>query len=947
MNILYTIFILPLETLMKLILEFSYALTDNYGISIIVLSVIVNILLLPLYYMAERWKAADQEQRDLMKPEIDNIKKYYKGQERHFYIQTIYRRFGYHPLSSVKASVGFLIQIPFFFAAFHLLSNYTALNGVSFGVLSDLGSADGLLGGIHLLPILMTVINLLSAYVYMELLSKTEKMQLFGLAFIFLVVLYTEASGLLLYWTMNNLFSLVKNLVEKKLKLGPLFSKTFKVKKERRTFPLKLYISKIYKKIEVPVWFLGLVFLIGIDRIYLYNLDKKSIDSGLFIIEAIVVFTYLVFTLLLNYFASDEKKTIAFKVLVSFLSLVYFVFLLDLITGMFKFTEVNHLKENIIGVGILLFLFLSLAKVLSKSKTLNSFQPTFKIYGLIYFSLFTLLFVVNPTTLYNSSVDDFLIGSDLFLSKSFTILVGLLALFSGLYFISSKVFRNFLIFFGSFLLISSLLYSFVTVKDYGLMDHFIFNVPENLFVTQAQMSFEILGLLLLVGVTVYVVNNYKDLFEKALVVVAVMLVSFFVLNLPSKQESVVDKKALDLTEERKTTLALSKERNVLVFFLDGFPAGELNKIYSEKKEILDEYDGFTWYKNTLTTGTGTQASMAALVGGHNYTVEAINNRANKLVREEIQEAYRVFPKAFIPNRWDVTYFNPQYGTDIDKKVNNTQFDYRTYYLNKHGQKGLEKLKTDNELKMLFAISIFRMSPLFMKDVIYADGKWGGVYKSVQKKIDAMYYKGKYWGFLSTFEESMNFTSQKKTLKYIQLAIPHKPNLIAPNGKLSFGETSFYIESYMSLKKIGEILKKLKSNGVYDNTKVIVVSDHGWPRPNSSFKDSFVSKVPRGYERRMSGGMVNPLLLMKDFGSKGEFKISDRFMSNADVPSIVCSSLKKGCGIKDIDPTKKRLDRELQVSTVKVNFDSEKSFRIKEAYKVKENIFDPNNWERIK
>ncbi len=317
LNILYTIFILPLETVMKIILEGSYGIFENYGISIIVLSIVVNIILLPLYYTAEKWKAKDKDLQDEMKPEIDNIKKYYKGQERHFYIQTIYRRYGYHPLSSVKASVGFLIQIPFFFAAFHLLSNYAPLHGVGFGVLKDLGSADGLLSGMNLLPIVMTVANLQSAYVYLELLSKTEKIQLYALAFIFLVVLYGEASGLLLYWTMNNIFSLLKNLVEKKLKLGPLFSKTFKrEKREKKAFSnLKQHLADFYSKVKIPVWFFTFIALIGFDRLYLYLLNDTSETGFFYLFEAMAIFIYLNVVLLLDYFIySSKKKNLFFKI---------------------------------------------------------------------------------------------------------------------------------------------------------------------------------------------------------------------------------------------------------------------------------------------------------------------------------------------------------------------------------------------------------------------------------------------------------------------------------------------------------------------------------------------------------------------------------------------------------------------------------------------------------
>ena len=105
LDLLYHIIIYPLEIAMQGVLNYSFILTGIYGISIIILSIIVNIVLLPIYYIAEDWKKNGKIIQDKMAPEIEAIKKYYKGQERHYYIQTIYRRYNYHPLSSVKSSI--------------------------------------------------------------------------------------------------------------------------------------------------------------------------------------------------------------------------------------------------------------------------------------------------------------------------------------------------------------------------------------------------------------------------------------------------------------------------------------------------------------------------------------------------------------------------------------------------------------------------------------------------------------------------------------------------------------------------------------------------------------------------------------------------------------------------------------------------------------------------
>lgn len=60
----------------------------------------------------------------------------------------------------------------------------------------------------------MTLINVLSTAVYSRKSSAREKIQIYGLACIFLILLYDSPSGLVIYWILNNLFSFAKNIVK-------------------------------------------------------------------------------------------------------------------------------------------------------------------------------------------------------------------------------------------------------------------------------------------------------------------------------------------------------------------------------------------------------------------------------------------------------------------------------------------------------------------------------------------------------------------------------------------------------------------------------------------------------------------------------------------------------------------------------------------------------------
>ena len=216
---IYQILIGPLELFFEVVFSWAYQLLNNAGLSIIFLSLAMNFLVLPLYRRADAMQEAERDRSARMKPDLDHIRKTFKGDERFMVQQTYYRQNGYKQTDALKGTISLLLEIPFFIAAYHFLSNLELLRGVTFGPLADLGSPDALIQigdvTINFLPLLMTAINVVSAAVYMKGFPLKSKVQMYGIAAIFLVLLYASPSGLVFYWTLNNLFSLVKNLFYK------------------------------------------------------------------------------------------------------------------------------------------------------------------------------------------------------------------------------------------------------------------------------------------------------------------------------------------------------------------------------------------------------------------------------------------------------------------------------------------------------------------------------------------------------------------------------------------------------------------------------------------------------------------------------------------------------------------------------------------------------------
>ena len=216
---LYNIIVYPIELLVEFIYVLFFKAFNNSGYAIAAISIVINILALPLYNIAEKIQIRERNIRVKLKPEIDKIKQVFKGDEQFMILSTFYRQNHYHPVYALRSSISLLIQIPFFIAAYHFLSNLNQLSRQDFLFLTNLGEPDGLLSigslSINLLPIVMTIINIVVGVIYTRGFPLRDKVQLYAMAGFFMILLYNSPSGLVYYWTLNNLFSLAKNIFYK------------------------------------------------------------------------------------------------------------------------------------------------------------------------------------------------------------------------------------------------------------------------------------------------------------------------------------------------------------------------------------------------------------------------------------------------------------------------------------------------------------------------------------------------------------------------------------------------------------------------------------------------------------------------------------------------------------------------------------------------------------
>lgn len=216
---LYQIFIMPLIQLTEFFYSLFFEVTGNQGIAVIGLSFVVTIFTLPLYMVAEQWQETERNIQKKLKPGVERIKNTFKGDEQYMILTAFYRENHYHPIYALRSSFSLLIQIPFFIAAYNFLSNLEPLKNYSFLFIKSFGEPDATFHigsfAVNILPIAMTIINCVAGFIYSKDHSLSEKIQIYGCAAVFLLLLYNSPAGLVVYWTMNNILSLVKNIFYK------------------------------------------------------------------------------------------------------------------------------------------------------------------------------------------------------------------------------------------------------------------------------------------------------------------------------------------------------------------------------------------------------------------------------------------------------------------------------------------------------------------------------------------------------------------------------------------------------------------------------------------------------------------------------------------------------------------------------------------------------------
>jgi YidC/Oxa1 family membrane protein insertase len=841
---------------------------------------------MPLYFIAEKWQKTERDLQKKFKPKVEKIKSVFKGDEQYMILSAFYRQNHWHPVYSLRSSFGLLIQIPFFIAAYSFLSHLDLLKGTSFLFINDLSLPDRFLsiGGfnINILPFLMTIINGISSAVYTRGFPAREKIQIYGIALLFFVLLYNSPAGLVLYWTMNNILSLFKNILSK-----------------------TKHASKI-------VW----VFLcLGIIPLFIHFIPLGFSPKRFFVIG--------LYSLI--FFVPIYKKI--------------FLFYKD------KLTKIFSIEHNALSI-----------------------TSTYVFSALI---LFILSGLVIPGALIASSVQEFSFldsyASPLpFLFKVFLQAFGFFVLWPlCIYFLFSKKIRYSLCLIFSLLSIASLVNTFLFPGDYGsLSPVFVFSNPNAL---ESTYLYFILNIIAIIGILCicgfFLFSKRKIIIQSLQYIIIVSLVFFGIINIYKiNKDFNAYKNILNASSVNTSSIDglepvynLSKNgKNVIVLMLDEAISGYVPYIFNEKPELLDIFSGFTYYPNCTSLGSHTRIGVPVIFGGYEYRPELIQKHRSFVIQKH-NEALLMMPHIFYNENYKITVTDPSFANyslkpDISIfspytgiKALNIQGNYTDIWLRSHPDL---KIVSVPELlnNLLLRFSFFKISPMIFRTFIYDKSSWlnSGNSSNNQLTMNTLncYSTLDFLPRLTEISDG-NFNTYAAIINELPdtTAFFQSPDYIPVMDITNYGDGPFakeqtYHTIMASFMLLGKWFSFFKEQGVYDNTRIIIVSDHGRD-VNSNYTGNI--RLPNG--SRLS--LFHALLLVKDFGAKGSMVTDNTFMTHGDVPLIAMNGLIEN----PVNPFSGILIENNKKDDVMIAKTGTFQFGVSndQWLYVKDNIFDPANW----
>lgn len=335
-------------------------------------------------------------------------------------------------------------------------------------------------------------------------------------------------------------------------------------------------------------------------------------------------------------------------------------------------------------------------------------------------------------------------------------------------------------------------------------------------------------------------------------------------------------------EKVEDTLSLSKnQKNVIYIMLDMTTGLDVTSILQSTPEFAENFTGFTNYLNVVTTNWGTNASVPNIFGGYDFNPYYKNYGPMKDIdfKEYMTRAMNILFSAFGAKEWAISAVGNQYYNYNGR---------RSYW-----DSNWETLEKDFAQYHVQAINSNDISRL----IYYQNPE---LYQQL-KLPENIFLKSSNANFIPmTTYLSQAKIEETQTNKFIMMMDEsnHSPTVMDEAGNYESSPVTIkniYRSTTGFVRKINNFISYLKTNGIYDNTMIVINSDHGnngtgsLPVADPSYNHTgidyqAIATIQKQYPKFTRGF---PILLVKPFNETSPIKYDNgNLYTNTDALTFI-------------------------------------------------------------
>jgi len=350
--------------------------------------------------------------------------------------------------------------------------------------------------------------------------------------------------------------------------------------------------------------------------------------------------------------------------------------------------------------------------------------------------------------------------------------------------------------------------------------------------------------------------NEKNKWMKTLVkytsvcITLIQAVTLLVLLLTSKSD--IDKSATSQYVSAKGIYEVSEDENIIVFLMDMFDDRYFKQLLEQEPELAEEFDGFTQYVNSTGNYSTTSYSVGTLLTGQylRNTEETYNKELNALYEE--CETFDILSE----NGYRLDIYTYEGMIPQELKVNTSNYI--------EGGKRISNYITFT--KYIYQLAAGRYMPDFVKQHVWMVGNEFDSLCERSGEADAHSVDNVAF-YENMMDQGITVQDEKKCFKFIHLDAVHYPYTMNENVQRVEESGTSYLRCARGVVKILlDYMNGMKEAGVYDDSTIIIMADHGY---------------------YWAGVLTNPVLLVKPKDEVGTLQVSDAPVSHHDFqPSIL-------------------------------------------------------------